>query len=81
MDIARVGPERIREEVTSLDEPSVDAIAQVGTNLSFVARADALESEPGKPSSPSAPPSCGTRCASTALDNRVTGAGSLLSDH
>ncbi|MEU4090741.1 arylmalonate decarboxylase, partial [Streptomyces aureus] len=41
MDIARVGPERIRDMVASLDDPSVDAIVQVGTNLSFVAQADA----------------------------------------
>ena len=48
-DIARVGEERLRELVAELDGPEVDAIVQVGTNLSFVAQADRLEQELGKP--------------------------------
>ncbi len=48
-DIARVDPARLREVVASLDGPEVEAIVQVGTNLSFVAQADELERELGKP--------------------------------
>ncbi|MFG2972499.1 hypothetical protein ACGFYY_05775 [Streptomyces sp. NPDC048331] len=48
-DIARVGPDRILDMVAALDDPSVEAIVQVGTNLSFVSQADMLEAELGKP--------------------------------
>lgn len=48
-DIARVEPDRIFETVTALNDPSVEAIVQVGTNLSFVSQADSLESELGRP--------------------------------
>ncbi|MCH5645318.1 MULTISPECIES: arylmalonate decarboxylase [unclassified Gordonia (in: high G+C Gram-positive bacteria)] len=49
MDIARVDVPRLREVVAELDGPDVDAIVQVGTNLSFVGLADELEAELGKP--------------------------------
>ncbi|UFS97756.1 arylmalonate decarboxylase [Nocardia huaxiensis] len=49
MDIARVDDDRIRRTVTEIDGPDVDAIVQVGTNLSFVALADRLERELDKP--------------------------------
>ncbi|UGT44163.1 arylmalonate decarboxylase [Nocardia yamanashiensis] len=49
MDIARVDEERLRTVVAELDGPDVQAIVQVGTNLSFVAQADRLEAELGKP--------------------------------
>ncbi|MEU4169249.1 hypothetical protein AB0F46_20540 [Streptomyces sp. NPDC026665] len=81
MDIARVGPERIRDMVASLDEPSVDAIVQVGTNLSFVAQADALESELGKPVVAINSATLWHALREHGLDDRVTGAGSLLSGH
>ena len=47
--IAEVGPDRLAEMVASIDRPDVDAIVQVGTNLSFVAQAAGLESQLGKP--------------------------------
>ena len=42
-------PAQIAETVRAIDGPDVEAIVQVGTNLSFVAQADALEGWLGKP--------------------------------
>lgn len=47
--IAEVGPSRLAEMVAAIDGPDVEAIVQVGTNLSFVDQAAALEAELGKP--------------------------------
>ncbi|WP_310532237.1 arylmalonate decarboxylase [Novosphingobium sp.] len=48
-DIAKVTPERLREVIAYLDGPDVDAIVQVGTNLSMVDLAAEKETELGKP--------------------------------
>ena len=47
--IADVEPPRLREVVDEIDRPGVDAIVQVGTNLSFLRQAAQLEDELGKP--------------------------------
>ena len=47
--IAEVHPPELRRVVDELDDDSVDAIVQVGTNLSFVQQAAELEAELGKP--------------------------------
>ncbi len=47
--IAAVGPGEIAEAIRSIDGPDVEAVVQVGTNLSFVAQADGLEGWLGKP--------------------------------
>lgn len=47
--IAEVGPGEIAEAIRSIDGPDVEAVVQVGTNLSFVAQADGLEGWLGKP--------------------------------
>ena len=47
--IAEVTPERIGRMVAEIDSPDVEAIVQVGTNLSFVRQADGLEGYLGKP--------------------------------
>ena len=47
--IAQVGRTRLEEIIEELDGPDVEAIVQVGTNLSFVAQAAELERELGKP--------------------------------
>lgn len=48
-DIARVTPDRLREVIEHLDGPDVDAIVQVGTNLSMVDLAAEQEALRGKP--------------------------------
>ncbi|HCK79329.1 MAG TPA: arylmalonate decarboxylase [Actinobacteria bacterium] len=47
--IAEVTPERIGRMVAEIDSPDVEAIVQVGTNLSFVRQAEGLEGYLGKP--------------------------------
>lgn len=48
-DIAKVGPDRLREVIEELDGDDVDAIVQVGTNLSMVDLAAEYEAKLGKP--------------------------------
>ncbi|MDM7966519.1 maleate cis-trans isomerase family protein [Blastomonas fulva] len=48
-DIAKVTPDRLREVIEHLDGPDVDAIVQVGTNLSMVDLAAEQEALRGKP--------------------------------
>jgi maleate isomerase len=48
-DIAKVPPERLRAVLDELDGDDVDALAQVGTNLSMVALAAEEEARRGKP--------------------------------
>ncbi len=48
-DIAKVTPDRLREVIEHLDGPDVDAIVQVGTNLSMVDLAAEQEAVRGKP--------------------------------
>jgi maleate isomerase len=47
--IAEVSEDTIAETIAAIDSPEVDAIVQVGTNLSFVNQAVALEASLGKP--------------------------------
>ncbi|MCY0949102.1 hypothetical protein [Streptomyces sp. H27-S2] len=81
LDIARVGPPRIREMVLELDDPSVEAIVQVGTNLSFVSQADALESELGKPVVAINTATLWHALREHGLDDRITGVGRLLREY
>lgn len=81
MDIARVGPQRILEMVSELDDPSVEAIVQVGTNLSFVSQADTLESELGKPVVAINAATLWHALREHGFDDRITGAGRLLREH
>ena len=48
-DIAKVTPDRLREVIAYLDGDDVDAIVQVGTNLSMVDLAAEYEAKLGKP--------------------------------
>lgn len=48
-DIAKVTPERLRGVIAELDGPEVDAIVQVGTNLSMVSLAAEAEATLRKP--------------------------------
>jgi maleate isomerase len=48
-DIAKVPTTRLREVLDELDGPDVDALVQVGTNLSMVELAARVERERGKP--------------------------------
>ncbi|MGW0247427.1 maleate cis-trans isomerase family protein [Nocardia goodfellowii] len=81
MDIARVGAGRLRSVVAEIDGPDVQAIVQVGTNLSFVALADRLEAELGKPVLAINTATLWNALREHGFDDRVDGAGCLLREH
>lgn len=81
MAIARVGGDRLREIVAAIDGPDVEAIVQVGTNLSFVGLAEQLESELGKPVIAINAATLWHALREHGLDDRVEGAGQLLRAH
>ena len=63
--IAAVTTDLLREKLIELNGNDVDAIVQVGTNLSMVRLAAAAELWLGKPTSPSTRRPTGMRCART----------------
>ncbi|WP_067814568.1 maleate cis-trans isomerase family protein [Nocardia inohanensis] len=81
MDIAKVDDARLREVVAEIDGPGVEAIVQVGTNLSFVAPADRLEGELGKPVIAINAATLWNALREHGFDDRVDHAGSLLREH
>ncbi|MEU0876347.1 maleate cis-trans isomerase family protein [Nocardia brasiliensis] len=81
MDIARVGGGRLREVVAAIDGTDVEAIVQVGTNLSFVGLADQLENELGKPVIAINAATLWHALREHGLDDRVEGAGQLFGAH
>jgi maleate isomerase len=81
MDIARVPAQRLDEVVGSLDGPDVDAVVQVGTNLSFVAQADRLEAELNKPVIAINAATLWHALREHGMSDQVTGCGRLLREH
>lgn len=81
MDIARVEPNRLRTVIADLDDPDVEAIVQVGTNLSFVALADQLERELDKPVIAINTATLWYALREHGFDDRIDGAGQLLREH
>ncbi|GAA3228342.1 arylmalonate decarboxylase [Actinocorallia longicatena] len=80
-DIARVPDEALREVVARIDSPDAEAIVQVGTNLSFVALAAALEAELGKPVIPINTATLWHALRSHGIHDALPGGGRLLRDH
>ena len=81
MDIAKVPDDRLRQVVAELDGPDVEAIVQVGTNLSFVRLADQLEQQLGKPVVAINSATLWHALREHGLDDRLEGQGSLLREH
>ncbi|MBM9460869.1 hypothetical protein JK386_13270 [Nocardioides sp. zg-536] len=81
LDIARVGEQRLREVVAEIDGPDVEAIVQVGTNLSFVGLAERLENELGKPVVAINAATLWHALREHGIGDRVTGSGVLLREH
>jgi maleate isomerase len=79
--IAEVGGDQIRATVDALDSPEVDAIVQVGTNLSFVHQAAALEAELGKPVIAINMATLWHALRANDIDDRFQGFGRLLAEH
>jgi maleate isomerase len=76
--IAEVTPEEIGRTVRAIDGPDVDAIVQVGTNLSFVSQADALEGYLDKPVIPINVATLWHAMRAMGYDDKLDGAGRLF---
>ena len=79
--IAAVPPDRLRQVVRALDSPDVDAIVQVGTNLSMVRLAAEAEGWLGKPVIAINAAIVWHAYRANGFEDRIYGCGSLLSDH
>ena len=79
--IAEVHPHQLLDVIEEIDDPSVEAIVQVGTNLSFVEQAASLEEALGKPVLAINTATLWHALRSTGVDDRITGVGRLLSEH
>ena len=79
--IAAVTPDRLRKVLRDLDGPNVDAIVQVGTNLSMVRLAAEAEGWLGKPVIAINTAIAWHAYRANGFDDRILGCGSLLSEH
>ena len=79
--IAEVQPEVLRKVVAKLDGDDVDAIVQVGTNLSMVRLAAELETELAKPVIAINTATYWHALRACGIEDRTPGFGSLLSEH
>ena len=78
-DIAKVPPERLRDVIAHLDGPDVDALVQVGTNLSMVALAAETEVLLGKPVIAINTATYWHALRANGIGDQIGGFGSLLS--
>ena len=80
-DIARVPQERLRRTLMELDGDDVDALVQVGTNLSMVRLAAQAEAWLGKPVIAINTATYWHALRANGIQDRIEGFGRLLSDH
>lgn len=78
--IAEVGDGVVARTVEQIDRGDVDAIVQVGTNLSFVEQAAALESELGKPVIAINVATLWHSLRACGIDDRIEGFGRILEE-
>jgi maleate isomerase len=79
-DIAKVPPERLRSVLAELDGPDVDALVQVGTNLSMVGLAAETERALGKPVVAINAATYWHALRANGIEDRIPGLGRLLED-
>lgn len=79
-DIAKVTPERLREVIAHLDGDDVDAIVQVGTNLSMVQLAADSEKTLGKPVIAINTATYWHALRAIGIDDKISGLGRLLEE-
>jgi len=79
--IAEVTTAELEPVVESLDGPDVDAIVQVGTNLSFVLQAAELEQQLGKPVLAINVATLWHALRATGIDDQISGFGRILAEH
>jgi maleate isomerase len=78
LDIAAVPPDRLIRVLRDLDGPDVEAIVQVGTNMSMVALADEAERWLGKPVLAINATTLWHALRANGITDPVSGAGTLL---
>jgi maleate isomerase len=81
VSIARVPEETLREAILEVDGDDVDAIVQVGTNLSMVALADEMERRLDKPVIAINAATWWMALRDNGITDQLQGHGSLLRDH
>ena len=79
-DIAKVTPQHLRGVLNHLNGPDVDAIVQVGTNLSMVSLAAEYEAKWDKPVIAINTATYWHALRSCGIEDRVEGLGRLLSE-
>ena len=79
-DIAKVPPERLTDVLAHLDGPDVDALVQVGTNLSMVRLAAETEARLRKPVIAINTATYWHALRANGIDDKVPGLGRLLSE-
>ena len=79
--IAEVGRSRLEEIIEEIDGDDVEAIVQVGTNLSFVEHAAELETRLGKPVIAINMATLWHALRTNGIDDRIEGVGRLLAEH
>ncbi|MPS67968.1 MAG: arylmalonate decarboxylase [Novosphingobium sp.] len=80
-DIAKVGPDRLRKVIEELDGDDVDAIVQVGTNLSMVDLAAEYEAKLGKPVIAINTATYWHALRAQGIADRIEGMGRLLAEY
>jgi maleate isomerase len=78
---AKVTEETLRQVIAELDGPDVDAVVQVGTNLSMVSLADRAEREIGKPVIAINAAILWSALRAYGISDRYSGHGVLLREH
>jgi maleate isomerase len=79
--MAHESPERLRRAVREVDDPSVELILQVGTNLAFARVAAEAERWLGKPVLAVNTCTYWQALRSSGIEDRIDGFGSLLMEH
>ncbi len=81
VSIAKVEPATLRQVIQDLNGPDVEAIVQVGTNLSMVRLADEAERELGKPVIAINAATMWHALRTNGISDQLQGFGSLLREH
>jgi maleate isomerase len=81
VSIARVPEDVLRESILEVDGEDVDAIVQVGTNLSMVALANEMEGRLGKPVIAINAATWWMALRDNGIEDQLAGFGSLLRQH
>ncbi len=79
--IAEVTEDRLRQAILEVNKPDVDAVVQVGTNLSMVRLADEAERWLGKPVIAINAATFWHALRENGINDKMYGFGSLLRDH